>query len=166
MGRSVIPHPNATVTGYLEFAPEHYCLDCETFTESGHCPDCGEYVGCDYSCDHGEEWREFVQWVSDTARELWPSFYDVDARTVSYWSENYVCAENRHSEISISEYCGSVAVSLAPRSDLGDYWEDSMLSDTLGAHWRRQVSERFLSTFSTRTPVATLSDGTTVYSAT
>lgn len=166
MGRSVIPHPRATVTGYLEFAPEHYCDVCNSWTEEGKCPECGEDIyACEFStgCDHSEEWREFVEWVSTTARELWPSFYDVDARSVSWQSENYVCAENRHSEISISEYCGMVAISLAPRSDLSDYYRESVISDTLGAKWRAQIAPRFLELFSAMTPVAQFSNGETVY---
>lgn len=164
MGRSVIPHPRATVTGYLELDPSHYCDECGEWSEEGKCPECDrDMYACDFGCDHSEEWREFVQWVSDTARELFPSMHDVDARTVSWSSENYACAENRHSEISISEYCGLVAISLAPRSDLSDYYWEELQSETLGAHWRAQVSDRFLATFSTLQKLGTASNGESFY---
>jgi len=166
MGRSVIPHPQATVTAYLEFSSEHYCPECEQWSEEGKCPECGDEIySCSFvfGCDHAEDWREFVQWVSDTACEFWPSMHDVDARTVSWSSENYVCAENRHSEISISEYCGLVAISLAPRSDLSDHYWEEFQSETLGARWRSQISERFLSTFGTLQKTATASNGESFY---
>lgn len=162
MGRSVIPHPNATVTAYATFETSHWCDECEEWSYAGEeCPHAP--YSCAFGCDHSDEYREYLQWISDTAREIFPSMSDVDAREVSRWSENYVIAENSHSEISVSEYCGMVAISLAPRSDLADhYWEDT-LARTLGETWRKRVSQRFLEQFGEYQKLGTMSNGESVF---
>lgn len=164
MGRSVIPHPYATVTAYIEFNPSHYCDDCETFTEdNSSCPECGQYIGCDYSCDHSDDWDSFKEWIVTTAQSLMPSMDKTD-REVSRWSENTVILDNRHSEVSVSEYSGLVAISLAPRSDLEGYSDENSLAP-LGAAWRVRMSERFTDSLGTLQKLGTFSNGESVYRA-
>src|SRR5690606_18697904 len=97
-------------------------------------------------------------WIIDTARELWPSFTEADS-----WigQESHVIAENAHSIIAVSEYCGMVSISLGSNYDRQEYWRDH--SPGLGKHWREQVSEKFLGTFSELTKVGTFSNGESVY---
>lgn len=58
------------------------------------------------------DWREFVDDVKAVLQHKYPSLCECDR-----WQdrEDHVILENSQVEISVSEYCGLVAVCLAPR---------------------------------------------------
>ena len=175
MGRSVIPHPHATVTAYIEFSPAHPCINsrdelCDEWGPSGEtcdvCADSPEFPFCDAHCDHSDDWEDFLEWVVSEAQRIAPSLQSAD-RDVSHWNyrtENRVILENRHSEVSVSEYCGLVAISLAPRSDWEGYPDENSL-ESLGAQWRARIAGRFASSLGTLRKLGTFSNGESVYRA-
>ncbi len=87
MGRSVSTHRNAYTTFFTTF-------DCED-----------EY-------DSQWEWDNFVEYIQDTLSEKYKSLRNAD-RWID--REDRIILENNVAEISISEYCGGVAICLAPR---------------------------------------------------
>ena len=85
MGRSVSTHRHAVATVYLHLEFE----------------DGDEFA-----------WSDFIEDLRDNVlRQFFPSL-----SPCSRWAdrEDHVIAENHHCEISVSEYCGIVAVCLAP----------------------------------------------------
>lgn len=85
MGRSVSQHKNAVETVFI-----HLELDEE---------------------DNHEQFQDFVSNVREVLTEKYPSLTKADR-----WSgrEDHIILENSQVEISVSEYCGLVAVCLAP----------------------------------------------------
>lgn len=170
MGRSVITHRDATVVAYLSFQPdeEAYRDMWDDLDEDDR-----EYYGSleDYmyrlwnDSDAQFAWDDLKVYIQDRLTELWPSLEATDRSTGNYGydDEQTVIAENRFAEVSISEYCGSVALSLAPRSDLEEYEEDYNKREALAKHWRNKISERFLKEFSEYEKLGTFSNGESVY---
>lgn len=63
--------------------------------------------------DHEDAWTDFMNDLrGNVLPEIFPSLTECDR-----WQdrEDHVIMENEHCEISVSEYCGLVAVCLAPR---------------------------------------------------
>lgn len=85
MSRSVSQHKNAVATVFL-----HIELDED---------------------DNHYQFQEFIENVHDVLKEKYPSLTDCDR-----WSgrEDHLVLENAHVEVSVSEYCGLVAICLAP----------------------------------------------------
>lgn len=164
MGRSVETVSDATVIAYSTFEPEPFeCLECDGTgldDDGDECPTCdGEGTIPNYD-ETGEEWRTFLEWVSETACEMFPSMHD-DERFLPYpYQETIVVASNAHSAVAVSEYAGVVAISLIPDYDRAGFWRTE---DPLGEHWRTQVSEKFLSTLGEYYKIWTFSDGTSTY---
>lgn len=164
MGRSVETVSDATVTAYSTFELEDYeCWECEgtgivDATET--CDTCrGDGTLPNYD-ETGFEWLAYLEWVSDTACDLWPSMHDDEVFLPHPYQETAIVASNAHSSVSVSEYCGIVAISLIPKYDRRDYWRDD---NPLGEHWRTQVAETFERTFGTASKIGTFSDGTSVF---
>lgn len=87
MGRSVSTHRHAVETVYLHLEVE------EAHT-------------------YQEDWDDFITDLQDNVlKEKYPSLTDCDR-----WQdrEDHVILENRQVEVSVSEYCGCVAICLAP----------------------------------------------------
>lgn len=187
MGRSVLEHPDAVVTAYASWSDDHVslCTWCDEevtrdypdwVVEGADVPTyCdahmtalleehdGPYEGIEADATH-EGWdydednfQNDVGWVTEYMQELWPSLYPVD-RWVG--REVHVVLENRLVEVSVSEYCGLVALCIAPRSDLSDYGDNTR---GLGIRWAESVSERFRRTFGSYAKLGTFSNGESVY---
>jgi hypothetical protein len=155
MGRSVMTVPDA-VTAFDTFTPEHYCEECDDFA-----PGCGCEIYCNAYCDHSEQWRAYLDYVETRAIEMFPSMTAEDYFLRD--GETHVVASNGHAIVSVAEYCGIIAVSLAPNFDRREYWREPSESAGLSQHWRSQVSERFLAEFSEYRRVATASNGESFY---
>ena len=168
MGRSVIPHPYADVVAYQSFEPdeEYYKMLFQEALDDGDLSedeDFNTWMWRMWQWNSPDEWDDLEEWVRDTVIDFWPSFYP-EYREVRHWNmntENTVLAQNAHSEVSISEYNGMVAISLAPRSDL-DYYDPGL---NLGKAWRARVADRFRRTFSQYDQVGRMSNGEEVYRA-
>lgn len=168
MGRSVETVSDATATAYAEFKLEPFeCWECHgtgTVEEDAYtCENCrGDGTIPNYD-EEGIEWRAYLEWVSETACELWPSMHD-DERFLPYpHRETIIVASNAHSSVAVSEYCGVVAISLIPDYDRATFWRTD---DPLGEHWRKTQAEKFLSTFGEYDKIGTFSDGTSAYRTT
>jgi hypothetical protein len=126
MGRSVSTHLNAYETFFL--------------TLPANTGDNEEEYGHD---EHA--WGDFIedlkQVLSGTARGGgFPSLRDCDR-----WNgrENHVILENDHCEISVSEYCGLVAVCLAPQEFDNGYSDDQRRTN-LAQGWTSRMCGKFL----------------------
>lgn len=87
MGRSISTHRNTYTTFYTQFE-------------------------CEDAYDSSYEWENFVDCIKEMLSNKYKSLSNAD-RWVG--RENHVILENSVAEISISEYCGGVAICLAPR---------------------------------------------------
>lgn len=98
------------------------------------------------------DWDSFIEWIRETAFELWPTVEDAD-----HWldREDHVVAENEHCFIGFSEYCGLASIWLVPRDDR-DY-------PALADHWCRQIAPKFQKVFGDLVRVGTFSNGESVY---
>ena len=170
MGSSVLTLGGDAIIAFTEFVPSHYCADCDFNSADpgetrGEC-DCEDPFtvsrDCDSSCDHSDDWSDYVEWMQDTLSTMFPS---LEAETGEWIDrELRVIARNSHSLVTVSEYCGSVAICLGANYDRGEYWrEPSDGPANLGAHWRAQVSERFRAAFATLDRIGIMSNGESVY---
>lgn len=171
MGRSVITHRHAEHVAYTTFGPDeaYYLEDWNELDKDDreYYGNFEDYMYGRWDADAQDEWDDFKVGIQDRLKELWPSLEPTD-RGTGYWNsyndEQIVIAENAHTEISISEYCGAVAISLAPRSDIDFYYADEEArSLNTGKRWRAQIADKFLSEFGAMVKIANFSDGTSTY---
>lgn len=125
--------------------------------------DFDRYMWDRWEFDSEYEWQDFAEYVQETVCEYWPSFSPADDNE---WigRELRVIAKNGHSVVTLSEYCGTVAICLGPNYDRATYWRnpgDSLAA--LGERWRAQIAPRFLDTFGMMVKLGTFSDGTSAY---
>lgn len=167
MGRSVSHVPDADVVAYDTFEPDE-AFYLQQWREkpaderreiAQSRADFDIWMLEQFRWDAEYEWEAYVEWISTHARELWPSLEEVD----DWIGENHVILANAHSIVAVSEYCGAVSISLAPRYDRDTYWRDSGQLYALGSRWRASIAERFESTFSTLRKIGTFSNGESVY---
>jgi hypothetical protein len=169
MGRSVITHREAVVVAYDEFGPnEEYYRECFNELDEDdreYYSDFETYMYRMWNEDAQFEWTDYKTGIQDMLKELFPSFEATDRGTgyYGYDDEQVVIAENYHSEVSISEYCGVVAISLAPRSDIEEWQEDWNKRQSIGKAWRNKISSKFEERFSTARKIGTFSNGESVY---
>lgn len=126
MGRSVSIHPNAVATVFLHLED----LDPEL-----------------------DSWASFVEDLRDNVIfPKWPSFQEE-----SYWPsrEVHVIAANDAAEISVSEYCGCVAICLAPRDIAKGF------AKRIAASFYRHITKCFKSC--ALQPLGTMLNGETAY---
>ena len=81
------------------------------------------------------EWDYFIEDIRCILKGKYKSLYDVD-RWVD--REDHVILENEIAEISVSEYCGLVAICLAPRNDPRVYEFEPLCES-----WCRQICKGF-----------------------
>lgn len=95
------------------------------------------------------EWEEQVEMFREIICDLWPSASPCDG-----WRgrEDRVVARNGLAEFGVSEYCGLVALWVAPRADL-----DS--TGPLAGRWIESIRKRFLDNFGTLRKIGTASNG-------
>lgn len=85
-----------------------------------------EYAAFDTLDGDDYAWQDAIENLRYTAQALYPSLRDCD-RWIG--RENHAVLENAHGVITVSEYCGLVAIALVPTENSG-----------LAARWCRQVS--------------------------
>lgn len=89
---------------------------------------------------HYFDWDEFLDDLKGVVKERYPSFDDADR-----WEghENHVILENGAAEVSVANYCGLIAVSLAPKD--GDFYDEGGydFSTTRNATWTGRIASNF-----------------------
>lgn len=125
MGRSVMTARGAVAIAYLPYYEEDE-----------------EYIHYD----------EFVMDLQERIEALFPSM-----SSGNVWIENEVnlIAENYHGYVTISEYCGLVALCLVP--------QENAESPALAESWCRRVADKFENEFGTLTRLGTMSNGVGVF---
>lgn len=151
MGRSVMTLGHDSIVAYTSFDPQHFCDECDDFCEEHQ-----DELFCDAGCDHSDEYQDLLDWIQSTVIEMFPSMSEADSW---YDREVHIIAENAHSMVGVSEYCGLVSVSLGERTEYGYYYDSS----ALGAHWRAQVADKFLKAFGEYQKLGTFSNGESVF---
>ena len=99
-------------------------------------------------------WQDYVDYITDKLENMFPSLYRPDREE---WNnrECRTILKNEHTEVTLSEYCGVVAICLAPRRDR----EDS----PLGVRWRAQVAPRIDAELSRLRRIGTFCNGESLY---
>lgn len=149
MGRSV-SYPSGALVAYAETPRDgDWCATCG---------DCAEDCQCSEGDRDLREGDTDWDWVEDDLRDrafrLFPSMYHTDA-----WigSEDHVLATNSFVDFGVSEYCGVMAVWIAPCRDLEPGPE------ALAEAWVSKVRNRFLGEFAEMHKIGTFSNGECVY---
>lgn len=101
------------------------------------------------------DWEYYVDSIKYQLQSAFPSLEECDK-----WlgREDHAILENGHCHITVSEYCGLVAVSLVPKEHDIWYPEDIALQNLSGS-WCAQIESRFLSMLREYRKVATASNG-------
>lgn len=170
MGRSVLTHPDAVVTataywqenhisicthcdsevkrewnGEMVWVPEATDMKVEYDNKPWLCPDNpeedGEHEGHDYDSDN---FTNDLEWFTEWMKEKYPSLWTTD-RWVG--NEIHVVLENNLVEVSVSEYCGIVALCIAPLRHLDEYNPNFT---GLATNWINRISDDFTTTFGGR----------------
>ena len=158
MGRSVMTHPRATATVYFNWSAG-YCPNCEmlTTTDDYHCPECGGELEPDV--DEGFLFQEEIEYIQDHIMERFPSFDKADDW---YGREVHIIAENKLCQLTLSEYCGTVALELVPIEYDSGYGDPDITGlaehwiDTYGGPWLEKCYGRMKK-------IVTMSNGESVY---
>lgn len=87
---------------------------------------------CDEPYDAQDEFEDALDCLRELAREMYPSL-----DTSSGWidRENRVVLENNLARITVSEYCGLVAVAAVPKGAVDSRYADEVRIANLAAHW-------------------------------
>jgi hypothetical protein len=104
-----------------------------------------------------DDWESFVEDLQNNViPERYPSFIKCDR-----WSgrEDHVIMENSRAEISVSEYCGCVAICLAPLRP-GEPLDDGWCARVASA-FERHITKMF--NHCAMVPLGTFSNGETVF---
>lgn len=112
------------------------------------------HEGWDYDSDNFQNDREFLM---EHLMEVWPSLREADDRG---YGEVQIILENELVEISLSEYCGMIALCVAPRDDIEGYTYNYT---GLAKKWIGQMSEKFLTTFDEYARLGSMSNGESIY---
>ena len=110
-----------------------------------------------FACDCGERcdcWQYFRDDLTERAAAIWPSL-----SPCREWlgREDFASLSNNFAYFGVSEYCGIVAVWLAPRRDLEPGQE------ALAARWLAQVRPRLAREFRKLERLGTASNGESFY---
>lgn len=136
MGRSVLTHPDSIETLYFALP------DLDELREMR-----GEWDEDVDDLSDDALWTD-CQFVFEDARdslfsivsEQWPSFQEEDRWLRHPNDEIHVVAANFAVEVTISEYCGLVAIDVAHREPDYDYWDPS--TDALARAWAERMAPR------------------------
>ncbi len=109
--------------------------------------------------EHEFDWDFFKENIVCQLQTAFPSLNDADG-----WigREDHIVLDNGHCQITISEYCGLVAVSLVPLE--AEYDSEAGL-DNLHLHWCGQISNKFTSLLGEFNKIGTFSNGEAVFEA-
>lgn len=150
MGRSVSIPSGAAVTVRVYGPPSaYYCRTCahcreeETHAEEGEsCTRCeakNHIPDVQFDDDATRmNWDDDIMNLSDKLRDAFPSLTKCDRWLGRGNSEDHAILENRHAAVSVSEYCGVVAVCLVPEPR-SEYESSPMIAH----HWCAQVEAKF-----------------------
>lgn len=139
MGRSVSTPRNAAVKVYLDYESE------------------GEYDDHDL---HQMQWEDFVECVTSVISKRYPSLCEADG-----WidREDRIILRNSHGIVTVSEYCGCVAICLTPDDEYPNR------NPEISRAWCEQVSRGFQETIEKSFPdwamqkLGTMSNGESVF---
>lgn len=149
MGRSVSTPSGAAVTVYASTSSSYYCRTCAHCREAepevdSYDADCPRCIAAnripDIQFDDGTtriNWECDMESLSSALRAAFPSLREADR-----WMgrEDHVVLENSLAAITVSEYCGLVAVCLVPeRRDSYETRDD----DPLSLRWIAAIERRF-----------------------
>ena len=105
-------------------------------------------------------WDFFVEYITETLKKKYPSLVDIGDQWID--NECKVILANDLVNITISEYCGVVAVSIVPVDDLHYYDEQG-----LAIGWIKRVSNGFSELLETNfdgiRKIGTYANGNSVY---
>lgn len=112
MGRSVNYLDNAEVILYFPFESDE-----------------DEYI-------NRQNWDDIKENLISEIKAKLPSYYEVDK-----WGnrETRIILENNLCSIGISEYCGLVSLSVAPRSETNYYGSEGQYKENFAIHHARQI---------------------------
>ncbi|WP_420607415.1 hypothetical protein [Novosphingopyxis sp.] len=109
------------------------------------------------------EFCDFVEHITDTAREKFPSLEPNEG-----WRgrEDRILLRNAYADFGISIYGGLAAIWIAERDD-GRYWDHDAETPRSGRaqHWLSLIEARFLKLFSRYRRVGRFSNGEAIYQA-
>jgi len=91
--------------------------------------------------EHEDSFADFVEDLQDNVlKPRYPSL-----RECNRWQdrENHVIMENSHVEVSVSEYCGCVAVCLAPRDAYDNF--KAAFAERMAARFEKHIQRMFKS---------------------
>lgn len=150
MGRSVSRPHNAEVVAFAHVESSYYCRTCahcreeETSVDS-HAAACPRCKADNRIADiqHDDEttrinWECDMENLAASLRAAFPSLRECDRWLGRGRSEDHAILENRHAAVSVSEYCGLVAVCLVPEPR-SEYESSPMIAH----HWCKQIEARF-----------------------
>jgi hypothetical protein len=150
MGRSV-SYPRGAIVAYAPTpCDDDYCARCVDAVADCECePDDQMHI------ESQTDWDWLKDGLRMRAKALFPSLWEADD-----WRgrEDHTLARNSLVDFGVSEYCGLMAVWIAPRTDL-----ENAGSKYLAARWMAQVTPKFLAEFGEYARLGGLSDGTSVY---
>ena len=148
MGRSVATVRGSTTIAYVDQSELGYVYDEETNTVTDEYDECqGQF-----------EWECYEDNVVEQICDKWKSMEDVREDNEWHGNECKVIARNNLCDITISSYCGLVALCLVPRTD--DH-EDG--TGNLCESFARRIAPNFDKMFGEINRVGGFSDGTSVY---
>ena len=106
------------------------------------------------------EWDYFVDSITETLKKKYPSLVEIENQWIG--NECRVILGNHLVNVTISEYCGVVAVSIVPVDDLHYYDEQG-----LATGWIKRVSNGFTklleTNFNAIRKIGTYANGNSVY---
>lgn len=142
MGRSVSVPGNAALVAYdrwqTEWTEEEIA---EVIEELGYDP--SQYEWC-----MEQEWKDYLDWVEETAMRSWPSLQPVD----EWQGEFHVLLENSMGKLGVSEYMGVVAICFIPNPD-----------NNFSQSWATKILHTFHREFGSMIKLGTFSNGESVY---
>lgn len=106
--------------------------------------------------DYCNDWNDFIEDVRGVVLARYPSFDDCDR-----WldREDRAVLENGHAYVTVSEYCGTVAICLVPKEtdtpELALAW-----CEQIAARWQEHIESRYSSAMRR---IGTMSNGVSVY---
>ena len=117
------------------------------------------YRDVTYMTDEDSQW-EWDMFQEDVIQQLQSAFPSLDEADSWIGREDHVVLENGHCQVTISEYCGLVAIALVPIE--AEYASEAGY-DNLHSHWCGQISDKFTELLSELNKIGTFSNGEAVF---
>lgn len=95
------------------------------------------------SIDDSDDWDDLIDDLQQALGAKYPSFQPVKAAWLDYpYRETRIILANRHAQVTISEYCGLVAVCLVPIEQPYDYGHETG-AQNLADSWCARIEPGF-----------------------